>query len=144
MHHLIPKSMGGTDDLMIPLCFKCHRKAHGLKANVNHSELTKAGLQRAKERGVKLGFSDPKRKEIAKLAGAKGAASSSQARKDRAKEYLESFGVNVLMWRQNGMSLRKIARKLEYLDVETPRGNKKWEAAQVKNLVNGLLEIRSE
>jgi len=52
MHHLYPKSQGCPDDLMIPLCYKCHRKAHGLNTSLNHSELIKKGIRKARERGV--------------------------------------------------------------------------------------------
>jgi len=37
---------------MIPLCYKCHRKAHGLNTSLNHSELIKKGIRKARERGV--------------------------------------------------------------------------------------------
>jgi hypothetical protein len=51
-HHVIPLSMGGTKT--IPLCNICHGKVHDIK-RLRLSELTKAGLKKAKERGVKLG-----------------------------------------------------------------------------------------
>lgn len=51
-HHLYPKSKGCPDDLTVPLCYRCHRRAHGLETNINLSELIKAGIRKAKGRGV--------------------------------------------------------------------------------------------
>jgi hypothetical protein len=55
-HHIVPLSLGGNDILsnLVSLCEECHEKVHGLKLR-NHSELTKAGIQRAKEKGVVFG-----------------------------------------------------------------------------------------
>ena len=56
-HHLIPRSMGGSDDErnLITLCGECHAKAHGVRANWGHSELTRRGLQAKKARGERTG-----------------------------------------------------------------------------------------
>lgn len=57
-HHIIPLSLGGYDKLsnLCCLCYKCHSLLHfGKSKNISHSEATKKGLQRAKERGVQLG-----------------------------------------------------------------------------------------
>lgn len=55
MHHVVPKSLGGNDNgNRVPLCEKCHGIIHSINFT-NHSTLTKAGLQKAKERGVQLG-----------------------------------------------------------------------------------------
>ena len=53
MHHVIPKSRGGTKT--IPLCVECHCKVHGLKNRPEHRRLTIEGLAKAKANGVKLG-----------------------------------------------------------------------------------------
>ena len=54
-HHVVPRSRGGTKT--ITLCSTCHRRAHGSdnKEGINFSSLTKAALEIAKKRGVKLG-----------------------------------------------------------------------------------------
>lgn len=57
-HHVIPLSMGGNNTIsnLCCLCYSCHSLIHfGKIKNINHSEATKAGLQKAKERGVRLG-----------------------------------------------------------------------------------------
>jgi hypothetical protein len=51
-HHVVPKIRGGTKT--IPLCVICHGKVHNIDFT-NHKILTKQGLKKAKERGVKLG-----------------------------------------------------------------------------------------
>mgnify|MGYP000058924177 CR=1 FL=1 len=55
-HHILPKALGGIDkpSNIISICVKCHGILHG-KNFISHSELTKAGLSKAKARGVKLG-----------------------------------------------------------------------------------------
>lgn len=52
LHHPIPVSLGGK--CVIPLCSECHGKAHGIERK-NISELTKKGLERAKNKGRRLG-----------------------------------------------------------------------------------------
>ncbi len=52
-HHVVPRSRGGQKT--VPLCPECHAKAHHRKGNMNTSALTKEGMRRARERGVKFG-----------------------------------------------------------------------------------------
>jgi len=52
LHHPIPVSLGGK--CVIPLCSECHGKAHGIERK-NISELTKKGLEQAKNKGRRLG-----------------------------------------------------------------------------------------
>jgi hypothetical protein len=57
-HHIVPLTFGGNNIVsnICCLCYNCHSKIHfGKTKNINHSEATKAGLQKAKERGVQLG-----------------------------------------------------------------------------------------
>ena len=57
-HHIIPLSLGGQNKLsnLCCLCNNCHSLLHfGENKNISHSEATKQGLQRAKERGTQLG-----------------------------------------------------------------------------------------
>lgn len=53
MHHIVPRSRGGVKT--IPLCSKCHGKAHGLKRRIKNSDLIKEGLDKARKNGKKLG-----------------------------------------------------------------------------------------
>lgn len=47
-HHVIPYSKGGRRT--IPLCEKCHSLVHDMDL-VKHSELVKAGMERARKEG---------------------------------------------------------------------------------------------
>lgn len=57
-HHLIPRSLGGSDDEtnLITLCGGCHAKAHDSKARRwGHKELTRAAMAKKKARGERVG-----------------------------------------------------------------------------------------
>ena len=56
-HHLIPRSMGGSDDErnLITLCGECHAKAHGVRANRRTSELARRAMATKKARGERVG-----------------------------------------------------------------------------------------
>ena len=56
-HHLVPRSIGGSDDdsNLITLCGSCHAKAHQVKADWRHSELTSKALQAKKARNERVG-----------------------------------------------------------------------------------------
>lgn len=57
-HHIVPVQYGGNDvpTNVTVLCGKCHDAIHYTETGkISHSELSKAGIQRARERGVKFG-----------------------------------------------------------------------------------------
>ena len=59
-HHVVPISLGGQDILsnIVPLCEDCHNLIHHAKTkkgNLSHSQLIKAGLDRAKIEGKQIG-----------------------------------------------------------------------------------------
>jgi len=56
-HHLVPRSLGGSDveSNLLTLCGSCHAKAHQVQANWRQGELTKAALQAKKVRGERVG-----------------------------------------------------------------------------------------
>ena len=69
-HHHFKAKIHGGDDLdtnMLTLCTKHHRELHGqnYRNNINHSKLTREGLQKAKKRGIKLGSPSPNIKYLA-------------------------------------------------------------------------------
>lgn len=116
LHHLYPKSQGCPDSLMVPLCFKCHRAAHGLTASINHSELTRQGLASAKARGVKLGGlrdTTMKRNEAVRVNA-----------EERAKK-IENV---IAPLRRSGATLTQIAQALNAAAVPTARGGSWWPA----------------
>ncbi len=59
-HHIVPIALGGNDVInnITPLCEKCHKLIHYATASnnsISHSELIKAGLEKAKQNGKVLG-----------------------------------------------------------------------------------------
>ena len=51
-HHVVPKSLGGTDQLsnLVDLCESCHGKVHS-RNFTNHMALQRVGIERAKRLG---------------------------------------------------------------------------------------------
>lgn len=59
-HHIVPVSLGGTNNLtnIVPICERCHNLIHHQyhsDGQYTHSDLIKAGMQRAKENGKTIG-----------------------------------------------------------------------------------------
>ena len=68
-HHVIPLSLGGQDILsnIVPLCEDCHNLIHHAKikkGNLSHSELIKAGINKAKAEGKQPGRKSTTIKDI--------------------------------------------------------------------------------
>jgi hypothetical protein len=124
-HHVVPRSVGGSQT--IPLCSICHGKVHGIRREkqINISELTKAGLERAKARGVVLGNS---RIDEARLK-------STEAIKAKANRDAEQWGpiLHDLYLVSNG-NWSAVVRQMNSLNIPSPRG-KKWNRKTTKNIV---------
>ena len=134
-HHVVPKSKGGTKT--ITLCHQCHMKAHGRDGKgLHHSRLVQEGLNRAKERGVKLG--NPNLKKVRKKAH--------KARKEQgdetAKQYIEKIEEAKKSIQSQGKkpSLQRIADWLNAQEITTPKGGK-WYPTSVKNIVDRAKEL---
>lgn len=57
-HHIVPLSFGGSNILSnyCCLCYNCHSLIHfGKKKNINHSEATKMGIEKARLAGKQIG-----------------------------------------------------------------------------------------
>ena len=124
-HHVIPQSLGGKNT--IPLCQPCHDKVHGVKLrNISLSNLTKRALQKAKQRGVKLG--NPNFKLSVKLMndGASKAKKEFRIKMSPITTYLKNNGFKTLQ------------SKADYLNNENipTRTGRKWTAGTVHNLLN--------
>lgn len=130
MHHLYPKSQGCPDTLMIPLCYTCHRKAHGLKTSLNHSELTRAGLMKAKARGVKMGGLRSKSLE-----------SMNRARIAKADIRAESMGYDLMAMKRSGMTFQSIADEMNARKIPTANG-KRWHPTTAKNLIDRTVAVK--
>jgi hypothetical protein len=55
LHHVVPKVLGGSDGQnLVPLCETCHGLVHD-KNYLNHKELQRAGIEKAKKEGKYTG-----------------------------------------------------------------------------------------
>jgi len=124
-HHVIPQSLGGKNT--IPLCQPCHDKVHGVKPrNISLSNLTKRGLQKAKQRGVKLGGPNPEKSIKLMKEGAIKAK----------KEFRIKMSPIIIYLKDNGFkTLQSIADYLNNENISTRTG-KKWAVGSVHNLLN--------
>ena len=115
-HHFKAKSHGGDDsDInMLTLCTEHHREIHGqnYRNNINHSKLTREGLQRAKERGVRLG------------APVYSVDALAKAKKEKALKDAQKVSGVILPMRESGASLTKICEVLNSSGSRTSRGGK--------------------
>ena len=74
-HHIIPLVFGGKDVLsnIVPICSDCHALIHfGKTGQISHSEATKRGMMKAKQRGKQLGRKCGTTVETTKAVRAKG------------------------------------------------------------------------
>ena len=126
-HHIVPKSLGGVDENcnIAILCEPCHGKVHSRRF-LNHSHLTKVGLEKAKARGVKLGG----------YRGYDGNISNLEKATGRIKELADENALRVSKiikdYHSAGKSYRYIAEQLNELGVATARSGK-WYASTVSN-----------
>jgi DNA invertase Pin-like site-specific DNA recombinase len=95
------------------------------------SERTKAALQAAKARGVKLGWSMPSRRAEQQQASQKGVT----IRKAKADNFAAQVLPLIYEIQSETPSLRGIARELNSRNVKTFRGGK-WQAITVRNILN--------
>ena len=94
---------------------------------------TKAALQAAKARGVKLGNPNG-----AQAFGARSRAGAVEALKAKADSFAQSLAGIVRPLLEAGLSLRKIAERLNAEGIVTAQG-KAWQANSVKRLVARLV-----
>ena len=93
---------------------------------------TKAALQAAKARGVKLGNPNG-----AKAFGARSRAGAVEALKAKADSFAQSLAGIVRPLLEAGLSLRKVAERLNAEGIVTAQG-KAWQANSVKRLADRL------
>lgn len=92
------------------------------------SQRTKAGLERAKARGVKLGGNNG------------GTEKANAVRKERAAADAEQFRgfLQVLMGQESQPSLREVAKELEGAGFKTTGGATTWSPSQVSRVLKRL------
>ena len=133
-HHFTPRVEGGIDDEtnMITLCYKHHCEIHGkpYRNRINHAELTRVGLQKARERGVKLG--NPKLAEM------------NRTQKRKARKYAWEHKDFLISLRDSGKSMSQICAIMESKNIKTASGSTRWHRATVyrilKRIENGLVQ----
>ena len=85
-HHVVPKELGGNDGTnCVWLCDKCHGLIHNItygKKQLSHSELTKMGQKKARERGVHIGA----------IKGAKLHSKKEDLARELMPKHLKCFG----------------------------------------------------
>jgi DNA invertase Pin-like site-specific DNA recombinase len=94
------------------------------------SARTKAALQAAKARGVKLGATRPESRNLTPAARRKGIAAGAQAVKAKAATAYADLAGDLKAMRARGMSLRQMAASLNEAGHTTRRGQS-WNAVQV-------------
>ena len=95
------------------------------------SKRTKEALQAAKARGVKLGSP----KGITKEVGLRGAAHSLEVRQGKALDHARRIYPIIREMKEQGLSLRGIAKRLSEGKELTPRGGTEWTATTVKGVI---------
>lgn len=127
-HHFTPRSHGGSDDEtnLLTLCQKHHCEIHGMsyRDKVNHRKLTMEGLQKARERGVKLG--NPNLVEYNKN------------RKRTAKILHYRYEDEVLDLKSKGFTHREICQEFEIREYKTNNGSEKWHPAQISRILSRI------
>ena len=121
-HHLVPRSIGGNDDEtnLITLCGSCHAKAHQVKADWRHGELTKKALGAKKARGEYIGGYAPYGFYIVdgKLVS------------NELEQKAIIFANHLSM---SGLSLNKVAKELAKIGM-LARNGKVFDAQQIKRM----------
>lgn len=102
------------------------------------SARTKAALQQAKARGIKLGNPNGLRVEDAQ----KGRTIAVQSNMKRAKEYADRFRPIIDDYRKAGFSFCAIARRLSETGELTPQGGSAWTATTVRRVIELSAEKR--
>lgn len=119
-HHLIPRSLGGSDDEsnLLTLCGSCHAKAHQVKADWRSSELTKKALQAKKDRGERTGH----------IPYGKRLSADGVHLEDCQDE--QSILSEIQRLRQSGMSFNKVASNLNQRSI-LKRDKSRWNAVNL-------------
>ena len=135
-HHLIPRSLGGPDDLTVRLCGVCHGRTHGICRPINHPDLVREGLRKAKNRGVALG--NPLHRSI-KLTDRVRAwqkdnpAQYERMRKTTSERTHSKILIRALLRAEENehVTIRALADAMTELGIPTPRGRATWDSSTV-------------
>jgi hypothetical protein len=125
-HHIVPVAARGLDTLsnLAALCDDCHGRVHGVDFT-DHSALTKAGLQKARERGVKLGGTGGTHAALLQR---------NKNRKIKRDQFVEQYIEEVTKLRSEGKTLRDIAKIMNDCGYASPEG-KQWTPTTVHRVI---------
>ena len=114
MHHVVPKSIGGTNNPgnLVVLCCSCHGKVHK-SSSVDVGRLTKKALAKRKSLGLVYSGSIPYGLRL----------NNGKLLLDKREIKLINF---VQKLRKAGLSLRQIGAALVANKVPTKKGGKNW------------------
>jgi len=95
---------------------------------------TKAALQAAKDRGIKLGASRPECRNLSQEARERGAKRSAEVRAEKARAAYEDLLPQMREWRAAGWTQQAIANRLNEAGHTTRRG-RPWNQVQVARVL---------
>ena len=132
-HHFTPKLLGGSDKdtNMLTLCYEHHCEIHGksYRDRIHHRELTRKGMQKAREMGVKFG--NPNLADV------------NRTRVRKAHKYAWEHKDLLLSLKDSGMSLMQMCDILMNKNIKTRSGFRNWNPTQVRRMLkrieNGLV-----
>jgi hypothetical protein len=110
-HHLVPRSIGGSDEdsNLLTFCGSCHAKAHQVKADWRHSELTRKAMQIKQAKGEYIGGHAPYGFDL---------AAGELVRNEVEQDVIAQTKQHHMA----GLSLRKIAAELDRQGTKTRKG----------------------
>lgn len=121
-HHVVPKSRGGGRT--VPLCEKCHAKAHHRKRAMTTSRLTKDAMRHKKNNGERVG-QIPYGHDLA----ADGVQLIPNAAEQSVLELVDQL-------REAGESMRKIAAELTRRQIPRKHGFTPWMHNTIQRILN--------
>lgn len=141
LHHVVPKVLGGNEGSnLVSLCETCHANVHEVSFT-NHKTLTKVGLQKAKERGVRLGAY----REGVFVGRVGTPEDAAKARAGRiAKANNKANDLRPIFEGYAGLSHSEVARRLNDAGILTTSGKGVWNASTVSRVRDRLSILEAE
>jgi len=120
-HHVVPRTRGGTKT--VPLCGKCHSKAHHKKKNMSVSQLTREALKRRRRSG----------KRVSRTPYGYDLGEDGETLVKNSEE--QKIIRKISLMRDKGFSFPQIAQELTASGFATKRGNTIWDQSTVRGII---------
>jgi len=139
-HHVVPRSRGVTKT--VTLFNSCHQKAHGRDGNgLNHSRLTKEGLERARKKALAEG-------RVWKVGNPNWHKShclpkAHEVNRKQGKATAMKHGPKIEILKNEGYSFTQIAKDFNEFKIPTPNKGK-WHPQSVINVYKRYLKEKNE